>query len=730
MISYLTAAQVLAQEPSLSGAEKALKVLGLRFPNRSFYHLVDGNSCEFTDSACVLKVVRPFIAHKTEVKAVMTVDKLNRAVMDNFIRTASANIGAPVEEVAIEEKITINEGGEALLSLVGDPGFGLITAFGEGGRLTELRHNLQYWLPSLKETEIAAILRQAPLAKLWFDGYRGLPPLTNLEELSQFLYQFGRTAEEFHQLRPDLQIKDWEINPLVFTQNGLTALDLLFSVQHRQPSIQTARPNLHKLAHSMHSAKTVAVAGCSVSDSNSLGRVVYDRLKKSFKGQTWAINPKGGAINGDQVYQSISDLPLAPDVLVLALSSRFTAPSLKEAYAKFGSTLGTVLMLASGFDETSGGHQAGQELKAAVASLGDVPILGPNTMALYSQTGSAGDIKIDFLPEGRVSIGSFPEENKNNTALILQSGARFASFLDCQPHLGFRWSIMVGNAYQTDVADGLAMAADDPGVKVVAAYLEGLHPQAGLRLVEAVRRCRLKGKMVIIQKGGRTAQGSVTAQSHTASMSGADSIFAAVVSQAGALIVNSETEFRDVVKLASMYETKRPKGPNVFVINGAGYEGVLSSDELSRSHMKLPKPDVNVAEVLQPYLGKILDSTNNPADVGPATHDSAYESAVSAALRSGIYQSALVAIMPHGNGMEGVLPPFEAEPHLLGPSLVRMCQTFSQPIVVSVNGGSQYAAFREYLESHLVPVFPEAERAAHALGLFYKLSQVTASSNY
>ncbi|MGM9998300.1 MAG: acetate--CoA ligase family protein [Candidatus Bruticola sp.] len=730
MTSHLTAAQILAHDPSLAGAEKALKALGLRFPRRQLYYPSCQEQSNFDNSACVLKVSRPFTAHKTEAQAVMLTDKLDQAIMDRFVSRATVGIGAPVEEVTIEEKITVSEGGEVLLSLINDGSFGAVVAFGEGGRLTELRHNLQYWLPTLNTTEIAALLQQAPLAKLWFSGYRNLEPLANLEQFSHFLYEFGQTAEEFHRLRPDLQIEDWEINPLAFTKDGPQALDLLFQVKERQhPLIKTTRPNLHKLANSMHNAKATAVAGCSASDSTSLGRVVYDRLKKNFKGQTWAINPKGGSINGDQVYRSISDLPFAPDVLVLALSSRFTASSLREAYAKFGSSLGTVLMLASGFDETSGGRQAGQELKEAVASLGDIPVLGPNTMALYSQTGSPGDIPIDFLPEGRVSIGSFPEASTNNTALILQSGARFASFLDCQPHLGFRWSIMVGNAYQTDVADGLSMAADDPGVRIAAAYLEGLQPQAGRRLAEAVRRCRLQGKIVIIQKGGRTAQGAVTVRSHTASMSGTDAIFEAIVMQAGALIVNSETEFRDIVKLASMCEKKRPQGPNVFVINGAGYEGVLASDELSRFDMKLPKPDTGVTEVLQPYLGKILDSTNNPADVGPATHDSAYEPAVSAALRSGIYQSALIAVMPHGNGMEGVLPPFEADPHLLGPSLVRMSRTFSQPIVVSVNGGDKYTAFREYLESHLVPVFPEAERAARALGLFYKLSKITASDS-
>ena len=719
----IAAAQLLATNPTLEGAKLALQGLGLRFPGGRRFSYPLERSGDLLSEAVVLKVSRPFIAHKTELGAVKVVENLSWETLEEFAQGVSERLGAPVQEIVAEEKIAIPEGGELLLSVLNDPSFGPTLVLGEGGRLTELRRQLTHWSPTLPASQIAARLEKLPLAPLWFHPYRNLAPQMEVEPFSQLLAELGAMLTEFERLRPDLAIIELEINPLVFRRGEAIALDLLFQVQERkeEKAAPGHRPDLDRLFRSLTEAQSVAVAGVSTSNPHNLGRVLLGRLRHSFKGQTWAINPKGGELDGHPLFKSVRDLPGPPDVLVLALSARWTAPTLKEAYATFGDRLGTVLMLASGFDETSVGQELGRELRQVVDSLGSIPVLGPNTMALYAQTGSPGDVQIDFLPAGRVQIPSFADPKRNDVALIFQSGARFASCLDVLPGLGFRWSLMVGNAYQTDVADGLALAARDPGVKVAALYLEGVRQGAGQRLLEAIAACRRAGKWVIIQKGGQTAQGASTAQSHTASMSGSHQIFKDLVSQAGAHIVELESEFRDLLRLASLYAHKPLRGKRIFALNSAGYEGVLLSDALARGGLELPKPGPSVSAVLQPYLGSVLDSTNNPADVGPATPDAAYGEALRAALETGAYDGALVAVMPHGNGMEGTFPPYDARPELLGPSLLAIAAQYPQPIVVSVNGGREYEPFRRYLEDGGLAVFPEAERAARALAKFWAL---------
>ncbi|MBQ7568073.1 acetate--CoA ligase family protein [bacterium] len=716
------AAKILADDLTVAGAKRALAHLGLRFP--ATVEFDPYGEQELPKEPAVIKVSQPFIAHKTELGAVRVVDCVTAEAVRQMADAVSQAIGQKVTRVIAEERIAIPEGGEVLLSLLHDDSFGPVVVFGEGGRLTELRRSMVRWMPGESADAIAERLKTMPLAKAWFTPYRSQPAQADLDSWSRFLHSFGLMVEEFYRLRPDVIIRDLEINPVAFTGGEPVALDLLLTVSEaKKPEFNISRPSLERLQRSLMQAKGVAIAGVSTSDKQQLGAVIFQRLLKEFKGQTWAINPKGGEIEGHPVYKSVADLPQAPDVLVVALSARFTAATLRQAYEAFGDKLGTVLMLASGYDETSGGGAAAKELKEVIAQVGGTPVVGPNTMALFAQTGAVGDIKVDFLPQGRVTIPSFADPARNNVALILQSGARFASFLDRQPHIGFRWSVMVGNAYQVDVADGVALAAQDEAVKVVAVYCEGLSLGAGKRLAEAVKACRRAGKVVAIQKGGRTAQGAATARSHTASMSGSHEVFTDLLTQAGAYVVEAETEFLDLVRLASLLADKKAKGPNVFIINGAGYEGVLSADAISGFGLNLPKPPATVTEVLKPTLGSILDSTNNPADVGPAAPDRIYGPAVEAALESDIYDSCLFTVMPHGNGMTGVLPPYEASEELLGPSIIRLSRKFQKPIVVSVNGGAKYDGFRAYLAEHNIPVFPDGERAARALGLWYKLTR-------
>ena len=715
----LRAAALLARDPSPRGARQALEDLGLRFP--ASVEVDPRAPGELPTWPSFLKVSDPVLPHKTELGAVRPAVRGDAEEVEAFARAVEERAGIQVRRVSLEERVDLSEGGEALLALIHDDAFGPVVVFGEGGRLTELRRSVARWQPGEPADRIEALLRGLPLARPWFDGYRSAPPLADLGSLARLLEAFGLMAAEFHRLRPDLVLRDLELNPLALTGSEPVALDLLLTVEPRHESPST-RPDLDRLARSMREARFVAVAGPSTTDPESLGRVLYDRLLVDFQGEAWAINPRGGEIGGRPVYRSVSDLPEAPDVLVLALPARFTAPTLREARQAFGDRLGTVLMLASGFDETSGGAAGAEDLKAAVREMGSTPVLGPNTMALYSQTGSPGDVQVDFLPKGRLDIPSVPDPSTNNAALILQSGARFCSFLDRQPSLGFRWSIMVGNAYQVDAADGVALAARDPGVRVVAVYLEGLHPGAGSRLADAIRECRRAGKVVVIQKGGRTARGAATARSHTASMSGSHEVFESLATQAGALVTESEADFLDVVRLASLAGDRRAEGTNVFLINGAGYEGVLASDEAARQGLELPTPPPEVSRILAPFLGDVLDSTNNPADVGPATPDGAYGVALDAALASPLYHAAVAALMPHGNGMAGPLPPYEVEGRL-GPWLVDLARRHSKPLVASVNGGARYEGFRRYLEAHRIPVFSDSERAVRALGLWIRLTR-------
>jgi 3-hydroxypropionyl-CoA synthetase (ADP-forming) len=722
------AAALLGANASAEGARKALSELGLAFPAAVEIPIQDLGS-EATYAAklprheVVVKVSDPPIPHKTEVGAVRMLPAATRLDLVAFAKQMVEEAGIEVRAVRVEEYVESPSAGEAVLGAVWDEEFGPVVSFGEGGGLTELRRSTVRWLPAPEFTarDIERLIRTLPLAQYWFEGYRGGPPLASAQALAETLHRFGMMVWLFNERAEGEVIRDLEINPLALRYDGPVALDLLIKLRDR-PVNNVTRPDLAQLARVMHDAKRVVVVGPSTTDPNNLGRVLYERLLREFSGEALAVNPNGGEIAGRRVFRSLEEVKQAagpPDLTVFAVPAKHTASAMREALNTFGSDAGIPLIVASGFDETEAGGHGAAQLREVVRGYGSIPVLGPNTMALYSNTGSPGDIQVDFLPADRMTVPSFADPARNNLALVVQSGARFVAFLDKADTVGFRWAVLVGNSYQTDVADGVELAAADPAVAVVSIYVEGFGPGAGGRFAEAVRKCTQVGKVVVVQKVGKTETGADTARSHTASMSGSYDVFRSAMEQAGAIIADTDTDFIDITVLASLMAGREPAGNRVFVINSAGYEGVLAADEAAARGLELPQPramqnPAAVTDLLHAHLRGTIDCDNNPADVGPTTPDRAYAEVVEAALADQVYDMALIAITPHGNGMIGVLPPYEGEAKI-GPLLVELWGRTSKPLVVSINGGSRYRGLSRYIGENGIPVMEEAERAVRAL---------------
>ncbi|GMV37865.1 MAG: acyl-CoA synthetase [Fimbriimonadales bacterium] len=730
------AAAILDACPDEFHAQLALKEIGIQFPRSLVVSVKELESeaafqqaqAAMPPGPVVVKLALPRVPHKSDFGGVRFLDSPDRIALLVFVDEVSKKLGTAVEAVEVSERVKVPYAGEGLLAATWDDEFGTVVTFGEGGTLTELRRTTVSWIPSqdFKARDIERLLLSLPLANHWFRGFRGNPPLVSPGPASTRMFNFGIMVWLFNMSGKGRVIRDLEINPLVPSPTGPYALDLLLDVgEYREPTKQ--RPDLLRLSRTMHSSKRIVVAGVSTSDTSNLGRTLFERLTREFKGEAVAVNPKGGEVAGRPVYKTFAEAyeKTGPaDLAVFAVPARFTSASLEEAYEAYGQDIGCALIVTGGFDETEAGVEGAAELRRVIARYGSIPVIGPNTMALYSNTGSDGDVKVDFLPPDRMTIPSFADPSKNNLALVAQSGARFVSFLDKTPHLGFRWALLLGNSYQVDAADGLELAAADPNVKVVSAYVEGFGPGAGRRFFTAVERCVHRGKTVIVQKVGKTEKGARAARSHTASMGGSYKVFCAAMQQVGAIVADSDDRFIDLSEMASLLADRTPMGNRLFVVNSAGYEGVLVADAAAECGLELPPPTKmahpeTIVEKLSVYLKGTIDPHNNPADVGPMTPDKGYVEAVEAALADPIYDMALVAITPHGNAMRGTLPPYEGEGKI-GPLLVDLWKRTSKPIVVSINGGSLYDGLDRYLGEHGIPVFRGAERAVYALAEWVK----------
>lgn len=79
-------------------------------------------------------------------------------------------------------------------------------------------------------------------------------------------------------------------------------------------------PTLKESAEQFLQLENIAVAGVSSSKKN-VANFIYEKLKKSGN-KVFAVNPKGGTIDGDPCYTSLSDVAVKIDGVILATSPK------------------------------------------------------------------------------------------------------------------------------------------------------------------------------------------------------------------------------------------------------------------------------------------------------------------------------------------------------------------------------------------------------------------------
>jgi len=349
--------------------------------------------------------------------------------------------------------------------------------------------------------------------------------------------------------------------------------------------------------------QSIAIVGASEDLTKPGGRIVRNILLKGFTGQLFAVNPKGGFIQGVQTYPSVRDLPAAPDLAFIAVAAKFVRASVEDLCA-----MGTpvVVVLSAGFGELNAEGKLEEQRLAEIASQHGTLLLGPNCSGIMTYAhaskfaGLVPDMYedgIDFISGSGASIDFLAEH-------ALRRGLRFRSF------------ITFGNAAQSGVADILALLDEDYGPdssQVKLLYMESLaDPQ---KFLKHARSLTQKGCVLGAIKSGTTQDGSRAAASHTGSMASNDVAVQALMEKAGVIRLSSRLELVDVanalVGLKGKYDGRR-----ACVITDAGGPGVMLADELNRQGFELPALSERTQERLRSALLPGA-SVGNPVDCLP-----------------------------------------------------------------------------------------------------------------
>ena len=347
---------------------------------------------------------------------------------------------------------------------------------------------------------------------------------------------------------------------------------------------------------------SVAVLGASNDVAKFGGRIIHFLDKHGFAGELYPISRSQNEIRGRKAYPSVSDLPSAPDVAILAVPSGVLMQNLTEA-ADAG--VGCCVVITTGFAEAD---EHGAEAQAAIVDLAarsGMRILGPNCMGLivphhHMALCSSVVLNTDSLGDG--SIG-----------LISQSGALMVSMFDRAKAdgIGLRYGISCGNQSDLEICDFIDHMAGEAPTKARCVFVEGFVDARPFR--QSAPACRPANKPLIIVKTGRTEAGAVAAQSHTASLAGSFEALEAICREQGVLLARSTDDMIRAAHLLTRFPGRRGV-TGVAVVSTSGGSAGIASDRLSEQGLSLAKPARATIDALETMLLK--PQAQNPIDLG------------------------------------------------------------------------------------------------------------------
>ncbi|MFH1998242.1 MAG: acetate--CoA ligase family protein [Planctomycetota bacterium] len=529
----------------------------------------------------VLKGISSDLIHKTDVGIVMldlrdsdAVKQAYNRILENIQRAGARSMdGVLVQKMA-------EPGFELLIGAKQDPCFGPVTMVGHGGRFVELFADVAPGVGVLEESDIERMLSHTMAGRI-LEGFRG-PPLDK-----KAVIDLAMRVSRFMDGNPD--INELDLNPVIVYESGFAIVDARL-IRGEPITYNRATDLSEKRLASLEAVfnpKSVAVVGAS--RHGTIGGIILKNSSRVEK--LYPINPNHKMLLRRPCYPSLASLPEPPDVGVIVTSAEQAVKSYEE-FCKIGGR--SAIIVSDGFAEI-GRVDLENELKRISIESGTVYI-GPNCLGVIDNfTG----LNTMFIPEQRTASLREP----SGLGVISQSGGiglELLEMLEADSLSVGRW-VSCGNASGIGISEILAHMGNDPRIKLIAIYLEGL--RNGLQFMEIGRQVTEK-KPVILIKGG-VGGGAAATMSHTASLAGSFQAFKACCDQAGLYLIEELTEDPKIlINVISLLTTQpRAMGNRVAVMSVGGGAAILLADQITAEGMALAEFAPESVERFQKLLG-------------------------------------------------------------------------------------------------------------------------------
>ncbi|SEP63041.1 acetyltransferase [Faunimonas pinastri] len=325
--------------------------------------------------------------------------------------------------------------------------------------------------------------------------------------------------------------------------------------------------------------RSIALIGAS-NRPGSVGSVLARNLLDSgFHGPILTVNPHEEAIRSTLNYRTIADLPMAPDLAVIATPAP-TVPGIIDELGARGCRAAVVISAGFGGSDPSGPEYKQAMLDNAAKYL--MRIVGPNCIGFISPGHGMNASFVHLTPKA------------GDLAFVSQSGAIASSILDwaAARGIGFSHVASLGDMSDVDFGDLLDYLATDRATRAILLYVENV---TNARKFMSAARIAARSKPVIVIKSGRSAAGAKAALSHTGALAGSDAVYDAAFRRAGMLRVIEMRELFEAV--ATLSTGIHVRGDRLTILTNGGGAGVLATDMLEElgGHLDSIKPETVAA---------------------------------------------------------------------------------------------------------------------------------------
>jgi acyl-CoA synthetase (NDP forming) len=341
--------------------------------------------------------------------------------------------------------------------------------------------------------------------------------------------------------------------------------------------------------------RTLAIVGVSADPGKWGYWFARDAALGAHRRRVYLVGRNGGEVHGMPVHRSLSELPEAPELVVLSVPADGLEQAVDDSLAAGARAL---VAIAAGFAELGEEGAARERALAARVRAAGAALVGPNCLGLFD---GAAELQLAStpLPAGPIAFVSQSGNILLEVGLLLEDAG-----------LGFSRAVSIGNQADVGATELVVALGDHDGTRVLGVYCEDF--RGGREFVEAARTA---GKPVVLLTVGRTAAGKRAARSHTGALTSDRDAVEAACRAGGIHLVDTPRALVDTAQ--ALLAPHRPRGRRVAVIGDGGGYGAIASDLLGTRGIELPVLSGRTQAALRAELPPTAP-TLNPVDLAGA----------------------------------------------------------------------------------------------------------------